>query len=46
VAGPEKGAITGKHGYSVEADMAFADVDAPIWHGAQAVVYTHFGRFD
>lgn len=28
VAGPEKGAITGKHGYSVEADMAFADVQA------------------
>jgi protease I len=28
VAGPERGTITGKHGYSVEADIAFADVDA------------------
>lgn len=27
IAAPEKGAFEGKHGYSAEADLAFADVD-------------------
>ncbi|MGD2174980.1 MAG: type 1 glutamine amidotransferase domain-containing protein [Candidatus Brocadiaceae bacterium] len=28
VAGPERSAIAGKHGYSVEVDLSFAEVDA------------------